>query len=388
MLKGMTTWIASRFGPTYQGGLGAYTRLVIEGVQDRTNSALTVICATAEMGSLPNAQQYKAFPLMELEPSWFGRISRPLWARCASKPLLHGVLESILHRAWRRPKIAPPDVIHYVGTGWDFFGFAMAKVARDFRARFVITPALHPGAWGNDRIDGRLYRQADRVICFTGHEGSVLEQLGVANTKISVCALPPTCRSDGNGSRLREDRNLGVRPCVLFVGRRDEGKGYPALLQAWSLVLQAIPDAVLILAGAAGDQYRDLVGKIPERNLCDLGVPDEATKANAIAACDVFCLPSAHESFGIVFVDAWSYGKPVICGTAPACREFIIDGENGFWANQIPEELAEKLIVLLQNQDLRRALGTAGKLVQAQKYNHDTFCQIHFEAFGLNSQVR
>jgi glycosyltransferase involved in cell wall biosynthesis len=380
----MILWIASRFGPTYQGGLGAYTRQVITGVQHRTTAALTVVCAMAEMESLPTATGYEPFPLVELEATWVGRASKPLWNRFASQPSLHGLLETILHRAWRHAEIAKPNVIHYVGTGWDFFGFAMAKLARDFRARFVITPALHPGAWGNDRIDGRLYRQADRVICFTGHEGSVLEQLGVANTKISVCALPPTCRSDGNGSRLREDRHLGVRPCVLFVGRRDEGKGYPALLQAWPLVLLAIPDAVLILAGAAGDQYRDLVAKIPERNLCDLGVPDEATKANAIAACNVFCLPSAHESFGIVFVDAWSYGKPVICGTAPACREFIIDGENGFWANQVPEELAAKLAMLLQNPDLQHAIGSAGKLELARSFNNDTFLRIHFEALGLS----
>jgi glycosyltransferase involved in cell wall biosynthesis len=381
----MTIWIASRFGPAYQGGLAAYTRLVIQAVRRRFGVTPPVICATAEMGSLPNAQQDESFPVTELEPSQFGRISKPFWNRCASKPLLHGILESMLHSAWRPPKIAKPAVIFYVGTGWDFFGFAMAKLARDYRARFVITPALHPGTWGNDRIDGRLYRQADQIICFTKHEGTVLKQLGVAAKKISVCSLPPTCRSDGDGSRLRKKMNLGVRPCVLFVGRRDEGKGYPALLRAWPLVLRTVPDAVLILAGAAGDQYRNLLAEIPEPNLCDLGIPDEITKADAIAACDVFCLPSAHESFGIVYVDAWSYGKPVICGTAPACREFIIDGKNGLWANQVPQELAEKLNVLLKDQDRRQTLGNAGKLEQIQKYNHDTFCQIHFNALGLNS---
>jgi glycosyltransferase involved in cell wall biosynthesis len=107
-------------------------------------------------------------------------------------------------------------------------------------------------------------------------------------------------------------------------------------------------------------------------------------KADAIAGCDIFCLPSAHESFGIVYVDAWSYSKPVVCGTAPACREFISDGQTGLWANQVPEKLAEKLITLLQNQALRETMGAAGKRQQVQHFNEDTFCRIHFDALGLS----
>jgi glycosyltransferase involved in cell wall biosynthesis len=137
------------------------------------------------------------------------------------------------------------------------------------------------------------------------------------------------------------------------------------------------------LAGAGGEQYAELLAKIPARNIRDLGVPDEIKKADAIAACDVFCLPSAHESFGIVYVDAWSYSKPVVCGTAPACREFIANGRTGFWASQVPEELAEKLTLLLQNPDVRAAMGKAGKLEQTEGFNYDIFLQIHLKALSL-----
>lgn len=379
----MTIWFASRFGPTYQGGLAAYERLVIQGVRQKTSIPVKVICATAEIDSLPTAGDAAGLPVTVLETSWFGRLGKPLWTRFASKVLLHRPLESILHHAWRLPELQKPSVIHYVGTGWDFFGFAMAKLARDYGARFVITPAIHPGSWGSDRIDGRLYRQADQVICFTHQEGRFLQQLGVAERNLSVCPLPPNCRPDGNASRFRKEADLDSQPCVLFVGRRDEGKGYPALLRAWPLVLRRVPDAVLTLAGAGGEQYAELLARIPARNIRDLGVPDEIKKADAIAACDVFCLPSANESFGIVYVDAWSYRKPVICGTAPACREFIADGRTGLWASQVPEELAEKLILLLQNPDARAAMGEAGKLEQTERFNYDIFLQIHLKALSL-----
>jgi len=381
----MSIWIASRFGPTYQGGLAAYERLVIHSLQERTRIPLQVICATAKMGSLPTVHENGELPVVELETSWFGGISRPLWRRFASKVLLHGLLESILQGAWRRPGIARPSVIHYVGTGWDFFGFAMAKLARDYRARFVITPAIHPDSWGSDRIDARLYRQADRMICFTHQESRSLRRLGMREEKVSVCPLPPTCRSDGDGARFREQHRLQRQLCVLYIGRRDEGKGYPALLRTWPLIMQAVPNAVLILAGPAGAEYRELLTRIPASNVRDLGIPNEIEKADAIAACDVFCLPSAHESFGIVYVDAWSYGKPVICGTAPACREFIVDGKTGLWANQTPEELAEKVITLLQNPDMRNVMGEAGKREQSERFNNDIFYRTHLDALAVTA---
>lgn len=385
----MTIWFASRFAPTYQGGLAAYERAVIQEFQQRTHIPLKVMYAAAKIDSLPTAYDDDSeLPLVELEASWFGRLSKSLWPRLASKSLLHGVLDSALSHGWQRPQLASPSVIHYVGTGWDFFGFAMASLAREYQARFVITPAIHPGSWGNDRIDGRLYRQADGLICFTHQESRSLQQMGIAEERIFVCPLPPTCRTDGDGLRFRKEQRLDSQPCILFVGRRDQGKGYPALLQAWLLVLRAFPEAVLVLAGPPGRDNDALLGKIPASNVRDLGVPNELAKADAIAACEIFCLPSAHESFGIVYVDAWSYGKPVICGTAPACREFITDGETGLWASQDPEQLAEKLMLLLQNSELRAALGKNGKLRQVQKFNQDILFQIHFEALnGGQSQV-
>lgn len=379
----MTVWFASRFGPTYQGGLAAEERSVIRAVQQEARIPVKVICATTEIDSLPTVHDYGELPIIELRPTWIGGVTKPLWPRLASKVLLHGILECILIRAWRLPQFAKPSVVHYLGTGWDYFGFAVAKLARTCHARLVITPAIHPGSWGDDRIDARLYRRADSVICHTEHESLLLQQCGVPPQKISICGLPPMCRPDGDGALFRTERSLGDRPAVLFIGRRDEGKGFPALLKAWSLVLRTVPDAVLILAGPGGEQYNEILKTIPGRSVCDLGLTDEMTKANAIGACDVFCLPSAHESFGIVYMEAWSYSKPVVCGTAPACREFIVDGKTGLWASQIPEELAEKLTILLQNQDLRIAMGTAGKIEQSHRFNHETFLQTHLAALGL-----
>lgn len=244
-------------------------------------------------------------------------------------------------------------------------------------------PPYTPRNGGDDAIDIRLYRQADFVFCQSNCEKNHLERLGVPSEKLLCTFLPPMCRTDGLGSRLRSALEVGNRPTALFLGRRDEGKGYPALLRAWIEVLQKIPEAVLVLAGP-GDPHAAALEQIPPGSLRDLGVPDERTKADALAACDVFCLPSAHESFGIVYVEAWSYGKPVICGTASASRELVEDGITGLWADQNPRVLAGHLVTLLADGKMGKRLGNAGLSLQRSRYTNEAMVRVHLHAFGMN----
>jgi glycosyltransferase involved in cell wall biosynthesis len=187
---------------------------------------------------------------------------------------------------------------------------------------------------------------------------------------------------DGDARRFRLNHGLGHEPVVLFMGRRDVGKGYEALLQAWPSLIQVMPNAVLCLAGPGGEIFQGALESIPFSRIRDLGIPGESDKADAIAGCDVFCLPSAHESFGIVYVEAWSYGKPVICGTAPACRELVAHGINGLHASQKPDELAAAMIELLANPKLAGSIGAAGKRTQRSRFTPERMMEDHLQVWG------
>jgi glycosyltransferase involved in cell wall biosynthesis len=306
----------------------------------------------------------------------------------ASRPALHPLLQAAVefyyqgllrHAASRRV-----DAIHFVGTGWDISGFALAMLASQKNVPFTVWPAVHPGSWGDDAIDMRLYRQADTVFCQTHVEAEHLVRRGIEPERISICGLPPNVSADGGGKGFRARLTIGVRPAVLFMGRRDEGKGYPALLKAWPIVLQRFPDAVLLLAGKGGEEYAYLLGLLPCDSCRDMGIVDDATKADALAACDLFCLPSAHESFGIVYVEAWFYSKPVICGTAPACRELVQDGVTGLHSTQNPEELADKICSLLADKDLAKRMGDHGKILQQERFTKRRLVECHASAWRLH----
>ena len=364
--------IAARRSPVGPGGLAGYQTGLASEFKSRTGGE-SALCALSG-GAMKNVTLLDA---VVREPA-------RIWSSLASRPVFHSLLEFWIRASYRRGTglLLPPRprVVHFVGTGWDFTGFAMADFARRNRARFTIWPAVHPGLWGDDAIDLRLYRQADAVFCQSEIERRLLVDRGLDPGRLVLCGLPPMCLPSGDGARVRGQLGIGSRPAVLFVGRRSSDKGYPALLEAWKRVIAKVPQAVLLLAGPGGDGPSPVAGD----SIRDLGVPDEKTKADALAACDVFALPSAHESFGIVYVEAWSYGKPVICGPAPASRELVSDGVTGLWSEQTPESISASIIRLLGDSELRYTLGESGRRFQLERLTWDITMNTHQKAWDAS----
>ena len=375
--------------PSYIGGLGSYQRGLaaalegfgVEGV------FLSIFPKHPALGISENPMPWPV--KCGFTPATWTKLNGTM-LRLAARPVLHPVLEFIVSTALPAKSlnklIGKVDWIHFVGTGRDYLGFALVRFARMAGVRFTVWPAVHPRDWGDDVLDVRLYRKADAVMCQTSYEKRHLAELGVPDSKLLTCGLPPMCLADGNADSIRRELELGNRPCVLFLGRRDKGKGYFALLHAWPIVLQAFPEACLLLGGP-GSPHLDELAKLPDGSYRDLGLASERTKADALAASNVFCLPSSHESFGIAYVEAWSYRKPVICGTAPACRELVEDGRSGFWADQDPANLAEKIVRFFRDPDLARSMGQYGYSLQQERFSWEVVANAHLHAAGLRPKA-
>jgi len=384
----MNVAIASCIHPASIGGLAAYQRELAAGLRTFKEASGHFLNVTDTNGSSNSWTGDLTWPSAELMPRAKWAKQRRWVSRLASRSPLVPFADTLSrlmnhHDSWRS-MLDNVDVLHFVGTGWDVLGFPLWREARTAGVPFTIWPAVHPKAWGDDVFDVRLYQKADAVFCQSDHERDHLAARGVSPQKLVRCGLPPMCNPDGNGPRLRSSLQIGQRPAVFFMGRRDAGKGYPALLDAWPLVLQQCPDAVLLLAGP-GPVDSARLSPISAGNIRDLGCPGEQQKADAYAACDVFCLPSAHESFGIVYVEAWSYGKPVVCGTAPASRELVENDVTGVWADQQPQQLAASLLRLLKNHEYRHQLGQAGLRHQLRHFTARHMVGHHIQAWQAAS---
>ncbi|MEN9240065.1 MAG: glycosyltransferase family 4 protein, partial [Thermostichales cyanobacterium SZTDM-1c_bins_54] len=79
-----------------------------------------------------------------------------------------------------------------------------------------------------------------------------------------------------------------------------------------------------------------------------------------LLACDLLCVPSVQESFGGVYTEAWSFGKPVIGCPIPAVAAVIADQKDGILVNQDPEAIAQGIIRILRDPEWARELGRRG----------------------------
>lgn len=106
---------------------------------------------------------------------------------------------------------------------------------------------------------------------------------------------------------------------------------------------------------------------------------DHPDLVNAYHACDVFVLPSRHEPFGIVVLEAWSAGRPVIVNRVGGLRALVRPGENGLFLNPDGEgtaaDLAAQLQLLVDAPSLRRHLGAAGLREARERYDWSRIAQ-------------
>ena len=381
--------LSRRVGADGVGGLSSYIRTLashLEKKQVKVHAVARFVTPNAPAGIQYEAEEADnahsvTFPTAILRPIGTKLALRSLHKlvyRTATRPLAI----TIFNQSFERPlqSLLPQSVehIHYIGTGLELLSFTALREARRRGIGFSVWPAVHPKQWGDSSCDLALYQQSDAVFCQSAYELEHLKRLGVPEKVLVRCGLGPATDMVGNAARFREKHRLGSRPLLLFIGRKDAGKGYPALRAALPQIVDAVPDVCLV---EIGPEKGVAVAPPPANSTLDLKVASEAEKADALAACDVFCMPSANEAFGIVYVEAWSHRKPVIGGIAPAVRELIAEGVTGYCVNQDPPQIAETAIRLLCDPDLCHRLGSAGYDVQQNQYTWDEVTARHLSVW-------
>lgn len=87
--------------------------------------------------------------------------------------------------------------------------------------------------------------------------------------------------------------------------------------------------------------------------------------------------PPSSASFGIVYVEAWAYGKPVVGGTAPASRELIQRHSGGLLSDGSAADIAVQLSRLIDNPAERRAFGESGRAAVLSDYSLERVMATH-----------
>jgi glycosyltransferase involved in cell wall biosynthesis len=281
------------------------------------------------------------------------------------------------------PMAESVDLIHNCRIGREGLSFASYQVAQQHDLPFVLTPVHHP-RWSGwlHRYYLNLYRKADAIIVLTESERSLLSSLGVAEKRLFVTGIGPILSQNEDAMRFRTAYHLGEDPIVLFLGQKYAYKGIEPLLKAAQLVWQKHPQTRFVFIGPRTNYSEKLFENIKDNRLLELGTVDLDTKTDAIAACTLLCVPSTQESFGGVYTEAWSLGKPVIGCDIPAVAEVISHGKDGFIVKQESDSIAKYIYTLISDPAMCESMGEAGRLKVLNRYSWPRIASLTEEAYN------
>lgn len=267
-----------------------------------------------------------------------------------------------------RALVEGKDVVHSLAGG--YLGWAAQEAAREWNVPFVCSPYVHPHQWGDGPDDVAYYRRSQAVVALLETDRNYLASLGVSGEALHIVGVVPDLMPTSNPDDFRDRHGLGNSPTVLYVGRMMPQKGAKALLDAARSVWQHVPDAHFVFVGP-GDALSDQWFKGCDPRIRSLGKVNAQEKCDALAACDVFCMPSTSEILPTVYLEAWSYGKAVVGGKADGLPELVEGNGAGLTVTQSPSDVAEALSSLLLDPVLRERMGQSGRSLVQQRYTQE-----------------
>ncbi|MFW9865806.1 MAG: glycosyltransferase family 4 protein [Candidatus Thorarchaeota archaeon] len=176
---------------------------------------------------------------------------------------------------------------------------------------------------------------------------------------------------------MRHERNYKL---VLFCGYKNYEKGAITVLKSIPLILEKKKKVYFVFIGPSTKAFNIELSKIQKHKHARVVnfSPDNLTgyydkkKLTAFKEADLLLMPSRSDAFGIVYLEAWAAGIPVIGARIGATPEVIRENVDGLLVEfDNPEETAQKVIKLLKNKKLRSNLGLAGQLKVSRNFTWD-----------------
>ncbi len=211
----------------------------------------------------------------------------------------------------------------------------------------------------------------DRYIAVSYKQAEHLKKAVICRNKVKVVQNCVNVKDfcDRTDSVLLKSilKNNEEKPIVLTVARLDELKGHRYLIEAATMV----PEAIFLFAGD-GTERTNLENQARELNIAErvvfLGQRNDIPEL--LNACDLFVLPSLLEGLPLSILEAMAASKPVIASDIEGVNEIIINGQNGFLVPPAnASALAEKINLVLSDKPLAKRISASGRECVARKFS-------------------
>lgn len=286
-----------------------------------------------------------------------------------------------------REKAGDFDVLH--GHDWHPVN-VLCRLKAEFGIPFVLT--FHSTEWGRNGNRYGEWEEAKEIShreWLGGYEcAEVITTSTMLRAEIKrIYKIPDyKLREIPNGINVGKIRReidpgkiktrYGIHPClpvVLYTGRMCYQKGPDLLVEAAAKVLKR-RDAgfVLIGEGEMRSYCEHQAQRLGIENSCNfLGYAPDNTVIDWFNACDLVCVPSRNEPFGIVVLEAWDARKPVVASEAVSLVENF---QTGIIAHKEPSSIAWGLNYVLEGLG-KNHMGQKGYSLLKTKYNWRTIAE-------------
>lgn len=280
-----------------------------------------------------------------------GPINVKLHERAVLRPLRSRL--DFLRNCWVTRKVGwSSDVVHAF-DGWPYSVYGYIATFATKKKLFITGVGTYSVApfenWLQRWFMAKAYKKAQNIFCVSRYtQQRILEKISLSNTSIVPWAPKPL--PELTSQQIQEYKRRfqigSEHPVILTIGQIKQRKGQFDTLRAVAQLRKKYPEILYLLVGSSSDaDYLQKIMDFIERNDMDAHVKifsditTDEELAFFYAGCDVFAMNSNNdgghfEGFGLVFLEAMQFGKPVVGSQGCGIEDAVFDGVNGYLAKQ------------------------------------------------------
>lgn len=285
---------------------------------------------------------------------------------------------------WKAKTTGGFDLVHATALPYTSILSAAWSAARKSRCPLVITPFMHVGEVDKNDVR-KWYARPDQIEVLNAAK-MVIVQTDVERNFLVSCGVDiEKCFKLGVGVNPEEitpelpsnhhNPYADLAPYVYTLGSKSIDKGTVTVIEAMKEVWESHPEVKLVCVGDSMNDFEQYWQTVPvsvRKNVLMKARIPENEKIDLIEHGLLYLNPSRTDSFGITFLEAWLWEKPVIGARAGGVVEVIDDGQDGFLIDfGNTSQLAQKIEELLENPDLRDSMGVRGRQKTLHQFTWD-----------------
>jgi glycosyltransferase involved in cell wall biosynthesis len=211
-------------------------------------------------------------------------------------------------------------------------------------------------------------------------------------TKVTKLKSKEKVLIKGSGADLSvynfKPENIEQAPKIVMACRLLKEKGVYQYIEAARIVKETYPNAEFLLVGTPDVENPNTVKQTEIDQWVSEGVINYLGHRNDIpdvfSSCNIVCLPSFYgEGVPKVLIEAAACGRAIVTTDNPGCRDAVIEGETGLTVPvRDSKKLAEGLIQLIDNTQLRLAMGQKARKFAEQEFDVNSVVEKHLEIYS------